>query len=219
MRLKVCGMKYQDNIQQIGALRPDYLGFIFYEKSPRNFTGPLPQLPESIKKIGVFVNATTAEVLDKAIEFELNGIQLHGSESTSYCEELKQSLQQAFQKKQITVLPFLIKVFSVKDHFDFSVLKNYEPIVDYFLFDTKGDYAGGNGYTFDWELLKGYPSEKPFFLSGGIGIEQLEAIKNIDADLPVHAIDVNSQFEREPGLKDSTLVKEFITKLNEIKAH
>ncbi|WP_417363458.1 phosphoribosylanthranilate isomerase [Galbibacter sp.] len=211
-------MKYQDNIQQIGSLVPDYLGFIFYEKSPRNFTGPLPLLPKSVKKIGVFVDATTTEVLEKVTQFGLNGIQLHGRESSAYCEELKVSLRQAFQKGSITQLPLIIKVFSVKDHFDFSVLKTYEPIVDYFLFDTKGVYAGGNGYTFDWELLKDYPSEKPFFLSGGIGIEQLEAIKNIDPNLPVHAIDVNSQFEQQPGLKDSTLIKEFIIKLDEIKA-
>lgn len=211
-------MKYQDNIQQIGTLAPDYLGFIFYEKSPRYFKGPLPDIPASIKKIGVFVNATITEVIEKVSQFGLGGIQLHGLESTDYCEELKNGLQFAIQKGTLAHIPFIIKVFSVKDSFDFSVLKDYEPLVDYFLFDTKGVYAGGNGYTFNWELLKGYPSKKPFFLSGGIGIGQLEAIKAIDPNLPVHAIDVNSQFEQQPGLKDYALVQEFITKLEDIQA-
>src|SRR5690606_42061880 len=101
MKLKVCGMKYPDNILKVGSLQPDYLGFIFYEKSPRNFTGPLPELPESIKKIGVFVDATALEVMVKVAQFGLNGIQLHGKESPAYCEELKNSLQLAFQKDTI----------------------------------------------------------------------------------------------------------------------
>ena len=209
-------MKYPDNILKVGSLQPDYLGFIFYEKSPRNFTGPLPEVSESIKKIGVFVNATTEEVTDKVSQFNLNGIQLHGSEPAEYIKELKLKLQKSVQSGALSNLPFIIKVFSVKDHFDFSTLNTYEPLVDYFLFDTKGVYAGGNGFTFNWELLKAYPSKKPFFLSGGIGIAQLEAIEKIDPNLPVHAIDINSQFEQEAGLKNSTLVKEFKSKLDEI---
>lgn len=211
-------MKYPENILKVGNLSPDYLGFIFYEKSPRNFMGSLPELPASIKKIGVFVKANIDEVSEKVSQFKLNGIQLHGSESTAYIKQLKSKLQQEAQRGTIDKSPFIIKVFSIKDHFDFSTLKTYEPLVDYFLFDTKGAYAGGNGYTFNWELLNNYPSEKPFFLSGGIGIAQLEAIEKIASSLPVHAIDVNSQFEEEPGLKNSTLVKEFKTKLEEISS-
>lgn len=213
MKLKVCGMKYQDNIQQLAKLQPDYLGFIFYEKSPRFFQGQIPDLPESIKKIGVFVNATIDQVMDKVRQYDLSGIQLHGSESTEYCHDLKNELQTAFEKSTIAITPIIIKVFSIKDTFDFSSLKAYESWVDYFLFDTKGALPGGNGYAFNWELLKGYPSQKPFFLSGGIGMQQLEAIKNIDPKLPVHAIDINSQFEQQPGLKNSALVKEFINQL------
>src|SRR5690606_2329763 len=97
MKLKVCGMKYQDNIQQIASLEPDYLGFIFYEKSPRNFTGSIPDISKDIKKIGVFVNATTTEVIEKAITYKLEGIQLHGKESKDYCQALKQQLQQEYQ--------------------------------------------------------------------------------------------------------------------------
>lgn len=211
-------MKYQDNIQQIASLEPDYLGFIFYEKSPRNFKDTIPDISKDIKKIGVFVNATTTEIIEKVVTYKLEGIQLHGKESKDYCQTLKQQLQLEHQNKTINQSPFIIKVFSVKDRFDFTTLNEYETLVDYFLFDTKGKNAGGNGYTFDWELLKGYPSKKPFFLSGGIGLPQLEAIKAIDPRLPVHAIDVNSQFEQEPGLKNPALVKEFKTKLKDIQA-
>lgn len=211
-------MKYQDNIQQIAILEPDYLGFIFYEKSPRNFKDTIPDISKDIKKIGVFVNATTTEIIEKVVTYKLEGIQLHGKESKDYCQTLKQQLQLEHQNKTINQSPFIIKVFSVKDRFDFTTLNEYETLVDYFLFDTKGKNAGGNGYTFDWELLKGYPSKKPFFLSGGIGLPQLEAIKAIDPRLPVHAIDVNSQFEQEPGLKNPDLVKEFKTKLKDIQA-
>src|SRR5690606_8516014 len=140
MKLKVCGMKYPDNILKVGNLTPDYLGFIFYEQSPRNFMGTIPELPESIQKIGVFVNAALNDVCDKVSQFKLNGIQLHGSESTGYIKELKLKLQQEVQRGTIDGSPFIIKVFLVKDHFDFSTLNAYEPLVDYFLFDTKGKY-------------------------------------------------------------------------------
>src|SRR5699024_4412294 len=119
-----------------------YLGFIFYEKSPRNFTGSIPDISKDIKKIGVFVNATTTEVIEKAITYKLEGIQLHGKESKDYCQALKQQLQQEYQNKTIDQIPFIIKVFSVKDSFDFTTLNEYESLVDYFLFDTKGKNAG-----------------------------------------------------------------------------
>ena len=101
----------------------------------------------------------------------------------------------------------IIKVFSIKDTFDFAVIKEFEGVCDYFLFDTKGKLPGGNGTTFDWNLLKKYPSDKPFFLSGGIGIEEIKLIK--DMNLPVYAIDVNSKFETKPGFKNKELLQSF----------
>ncbi|WJJ96116.1 phosphoribosylanthranilate isomerase [Algibacter luteus] len=194
-------MKYQDNIKQVAALQPDYLGFIFYEKSARNFDSEsIPQLPKSIKKTGVFVDADLDLVVDYIKKHDLQAVQLHGKESPEYCEKIK--------SEGIEV----IKVFSIKDAFDFSVLNPYVAFVDYFLFDTKGKLPGGNGYTFDWNVLNNYPSEKPFFLSGGIGLSEIEDIKNFaksKASKYCYALDVNSKFEIEPGLKNIDDLKKF----------
>lgn len=193
-------MKYPDNILEVGALLPDYMGFIFWEKSSRYFDGVIPDLPKSIKKVGVFVNATQEEILEKIVKYDLQAVQLHGQESVEFCLDLRENLKQA----QIEI----IKVFSVDDTFDFEVLKPFEAVCDYFLFDTKGKLPGGNGTTFDWKVLEKYPSSKPFFLSGGIGMEEMEAVKEIlKTNLPLYAIDVNSKFEIEPGLKNIELCK------------
>lgn len=201
MKLKVCGMKYYDNIQAVAALQPDYLGFIFYEKSPRFFDSEIPDLSDQIKKVGVFVNSSIADVLEKIKRYNLDLIQLHGSESSEFCHELALLTKGSVQ---------LIKVFAIKDHFDFNCLKDYESVCDFFLFDTKGTQPGGNGYTFDWTILKDYPSSKPFFLSGGIGLQQMDDLikfKNLEIAKYCHAIDVNSQFEIKPGLKNTETIK------------
>ncbi|MBA4276354.1 phosphoribosylanthranilate isomerase [Flavobacterium sp.] len=199
MKLKICGMKYPENILEVGALLPDYMGFIFWEKSARYFDGVIPELPKSIKKVGVFVNATLEEILKKIEKHDLQAVQLHGEESVEFCETLKKKIPKEME---------VIKVFSILDTFDFQVLKPFESVCDYFLFDTKGKLPGGNGTTFDWKVLEKYPSSKPFFLSGGIGIEEMEAVNEIlKTNLPVYAIDVNSKFEREPGLKNIKLLK------------
>ena len=199
MKLKICGMKYPDNILEVGSLLPDYMGFIFWEKSARYFNGIIPELPTSIKKVGVFVNAPLVEILEKIEKHNLQTIQLHGNESVEFCENLKKNTS-----KEIEV----IKVFSILNTFDFAVLKPFENVCDYFLFDTKGKLPGGNGTTFDWKVLENYPSTKPFFLSGGIGTEEMEAVNEIlKTNLPVYAIDVNSKFEIEPGLKNIELIK------------
>jgi phosphoribosylanthranilate isomerase len=196
MKIKICGMKYPENIIEVGALLPDYMGFIFWEKSVRYFDGEMPFLPETIKKVGVFVNENIETILAKAKKYNLQVVQLHGEESVGFCLDLKQRLEGNGQ---------IIKVFSVGTDFDFEVLKPYENVVDFFLFDTKGKLPGGNGFGFDWDILKDYTSEKPFFLSGGIGIADIEKIKVLH--LPIHAIDVNSKFEITAGLKDVNKVR------------
>ena len=206
MKLKICGMKYPDNILEVGALLPDYMGFIFWEQSARYFDGELPNLPKSIKKTGVFVNASREEIAAKATKYDLQAVQLHGQESVAFCQELKEQLGNSIE---------IIKVFSVADDFDFDQLKPFETVCDYFLFDTKGKLPGGNGTTFDWKVLKSYPSQKPFFLSGGIGLEEIELVNEIlQTDLPIYAIDVNSKFEIEPGLKNSKLLSSFAQQIN-----
>ncbi len=216
-------MKYLENIQQVAALQPDYLGFIFYEKSKRNFDGFIPELSKSIKKTGVFVNATIEEVISKIKQYNLQAIQLHGDESVEYIKELKchfeermtekshnENLKQPFDSAQGDNSVEVIKVFGIKNEFDFDVLKPYVEVVDYFLFDTNGKERGGNGITFDWKVLENYPFTKPFFLSGGIGLEQLEEIHQIGkTDLPIYALDVNSKFESKPGFKRIEELKKF----------
>lgn len=195
-------MKYPENIIEVGALLPDYMGFIFYEKSARYFNGTIPELIKTIKKVGVFVNESVENIIEKINEHNLQAVQLHGEESVVFCEELKNKIDNKIE---------IIKVFSVGDDFNFDLLKPFESVCDYFLFDTKGKLPGGNGTTFDWKILKNYKSDKPFFLSGGIGLEEIAAIKNLK--LPVYAIDVNSRFEIEPGLKNKNLLTNFKRKL------
>ena len=188
-------MKYPENILEVSELLPDFLGFIFWEKSSRYFDGEIPEIPKSIKKVGVFVNATLEEISFKIKKYDLDLIQLHGNESPKFCEKLK--------KENIEI----IKVFSVNDDFDFSLLKPFENTCNYFLFDTKGKLPGGNGITFNWQILQQYKLTKPIFLSGGIGLDEIENIKKLN--LPIYAIDVNSKFEIEAGLKNIELLKNF----------
>ena len=194
-------MKYPDNMLEVGSLLPDYMGFIFWQKSARYFDGVIPDLPKSIKKVGVFVNETVEIILAKALKYDLQAVQLHGHESVEFCLDLKNELDSKIE---------IIKVFSVDDDFNFEVLKPFEAVCDYFLFDTKGKLPGGNGTTFDWKVLEKYPSSKPFFLSGGIGLEEIDLTKEIlTTNLPIHALDLNSKFEIEPGLKDKKILKKF----------
>ena len=198
-------MKY--NTQEVAALQPDYLGFIFYGKSKRDFEGmEIPTLSENIKKVGVFVDADIAFAKAKIEQYHLDVIQLHGDESPGYIEELRGIKITPPSQEQLKIW----KVFSIKDHFDFNQLKPYEGLVDAFLFDTKGKEKGGNGYTFDWSVLKEYPSKTPFILSGGIGLEEVDKVKEIlSTDLPIIALDVNSKFEDKPGLKNIEKLKKF----------
>ena len=196
MKLKICGMKYPENILEVSQLLPDYLGFIFFKKSSRFFDGKIPKIPNSIKKVGVFVNTSLEEINGKIKKYNLDLIQLHGNETPAFCENLKQDKIE------------IIKVFSVDDDFDFEILNEYENVCDYFLFDTKGKLHGGNGFTFNWQILEKYKSKKPLFLSGGIGIEEIENIKKLN--LTIYAIDVNSKFEIEPGLKNIKLLQDAI---------
>lgn len=201
VKLKICGMKYPENIKEIAVLQPDYLGFIFWEKSNRFMNlETIPEIPNNIKKVGVFVNVSIQEIISKVKQYELDVVQLHGNESASFCTEIK------------LLNVEIIKAFSIGTNFDFSVLEQFLPMVDYFLFDTKGKLPGGNGLTFDWNILENYPFEKPFFLGGGIGINEWEAIKAFQKTKVAEkciAIDVNSQFETKPGLKNKIELEKF----------
>lgn len=218
--LKVCGMKFIENIQQVAELQPDYLGLIFYEKSPRNFEGIIPDLPKGIKKVGVFVNEYVEIVVSLIEEYKLDAVQLHGDETVEYIKKLKEGLRQADldsashkkNPRQVRNDVEIIKVFGVKDEFNFEALKPYEEVVDYFLFDTKGKERGGNGEVFNWGILKNYNSTKPYFLSGGIGLEEIDELQSFfkrEASQYCYAIDVNSKFETKLGVKSVEKLQKF----------
>ena len=197
IQLKVCGMRDSENILKVSELQPDYMGFIFYAKSKR-FVGNAFRIPDQlskdIKRVGVFVNETTDKILTLAKTHSLDFIQLHGSEPVSQCAELKQN--------NLGV----IKVFSVDAQFDFLEIVPYKKGVNYFLFDTKSDRYGGTGKTFDWNLLNQYDQEIPFFLSGGLSVENSQGIKILHG-MNLHALDVNSGVEISPGQKDIEKIK------------
>ena len=207
MKIKVCGLKFKSNILSLSKLEPDYMGFVFWEKSKRHVEGTTPSLSQTkIKKTGVFVNADFEKIKEKAIVHKLVAIQLHGQESPEFCKKIRNLGVE------------IIKAFSIDEDFNFDILEKYDLCSDYFLFDTKGKSPGGNGVSFDWEILKNYKYEKKFFLSGGIGFESIDAIKKIkNLHLPLFCIDINSRFELNPGKKNIELIKSFKKKLeNEI---
>ncbi|WP_439585874.1 phosphoribosylanthranilate isomerase [Dyadobacter bucti] len=206
MKIKVCGMRQQGNIEKLVALQPNFIGFIFYEKSPRYVGEELDEtyirnIPKSIKKVGVFVNANPGYILDMVKKYDLQYAQLHGNEMPDLCRSIRQ--------KGVNI----IKAFSIDEKFNFAMLNNYKSFCDLFLFDTKGINPGGNGTAFDWKLLKKYDNEKPFLLSGGIGLENIEEIIALSKTLPIYGIDVNSMFETEPGVKDITRLEELFSLL------
>jgi phosphoribosylanthranilate isomerase len=210
MKIKVCGMKYAKNIQEVALLEPNYMGFIFHKDSSRYIGATSPEIPKNIIKTGVFVNTSLAQIIKCIEEHHLQAIQLHGNESAAFCAALK--------KEQPTL--DIIKVFAIKDRFDFTALEPFETVCDYFLFDTKGTLPGGNGFVFNWNILLDYPSTKPYFLSGGIGYEQLDQLKKFmhsDAGTYCYAVDLNSQFETAPAIKNYNKLRDFKNHLNTIR--
>ncbi|RXQ93927.1 phosphoribosylanthranilate isomerase [Ancylomarina salipaludis] len=207
MKLKVCGLKNPENIEQISKLDVDFMGFIFFERSKR-FVGAnlnrsmLNRIPKHIKKVAVFVNERSEDVLWtlKDYEYSFDYIQCHGDETPDCCKDLRN-------------LGFgIIKAFQIDAEFNFDQLEAYKDAVDYYLFDTSSKHYGGSGQKFDWSLLKKYKGNKPFFLSGGIKPEDVSQVQNVSHP-QLFAIDINSGFEDEPGLKNSNLIETFSEEL------
>lgn len=212
--LKICGMLHPDNIKDVAALQPDFMGFIFFKGSKRYAAELAPEilkaLPENMLRTGVFVNEEADVVLDLVRKYSLNAVQLHGGESPEYAEVLAQQIKPGQVDFKI------IKSFGIDASFDFQQLNKYEGKVDYFLFDTQTPDHGGSGKKFDWSLLEKYELNVPYFLSGGIGLESAAALKEI-TDPRLFAIDINSRFELEPGLKDTSKLIEFLKGLSSVK--
>ncbi len=183
-------MKYAANIAEVSKLPIDYMGFIFYPKSARYIDHPdTSAVARPIKKVGVFVDESIETIERIAEQEDLSVIQLHGSESIGQCE--------ALQKRGLEV----IKAFGIDEHFDWSIVADYLPVVDFFLFDTKSPRHGGTGKVFNWEKIKEYPCDKSFFLSGGLSLENIAQAASYN-DQRLVGLDLNSRFEIEPGLKN-----------------
>lgn len=203
-KIKICGLKHPDNIREVMALQPDYIGFICYPGSKRfvdklnpNWVNGL----KGVKKTGVFVNADIHDVKAAIEQYGFQAIQLHGVETPAYCASLKNPGVE------------IIKAFGVNEQFDWTTTNAYENVADYYLFDTKSDQHGGTGKHFNWALLEGYTGTKSFFLSGGISAENIANALQLSDDR-LYALDLNSRFETTPGTKDIALLRNTLQTIN-----
>ena len=204
-KIKICGLRDLENIRDVLVLRPDYIGFIFHPGSKRFIgqldAGGVAEL-HGVKKTGVFVDSEINEVKIAIRQYGLQAVQLHGSEPVAYCAELKDHGVE------------IIKAFGIHARFSWIKVVEYENVADYYLFDTQSAQHGGTGIRFDWALLGGYASNKPFFLSGGINAENIpDALRLGDSRL--YALDLNSKFETEPGIKDIALLRQTIQTIDD----
>jgi phosphoribosylanthranilate isomerase len=201
MKIKVCGMKEPENIRRLAKLPVDFMGLIFYPKSPRYAGNLLPDalsvLPESAKKVGVFVNEQPEVVLAHIEKYRLDYVQLHGDESVETCRIIRKKCS-------------VIKAFSISEEVDLEKTNDYQEVCDFVLFDTKTSQYGGSGQQFDWTILDAYKGTRPFFLSGGISTNNSAEIQKIAHPL-LYGIDLNSKFETAPSVKDIERLEEFIS--------
>ena len=206
--IKVCGMQFPGNRQEVEKLEVDLLGYIFYARSKRFVSEtPDPGLFNSAKpKVGVFVNEDISKIIELADWHGLEWIQLHGDENPQTCRILKNEGLK------------IIKAFNVDGNFDFEKTKAFEKDADFFLFDTKTFHFGGSGEKFDWNLLDKYTGKVPFLLSGGIGPNDAETILQIDHPM-FFGIDLNSGFEEEPGIKNIEKLAKFINEIKSLDTH
>jgi phosphoribosylanthranilate isomerase len=214
-KLKVCGLTQLDQIRELVTLKIDFLGFIFYEKSPRYVLNHLNlNYISKIKhsgKVGVFVNENADKIIEIAEKSDLNFIQLHGDESDNFILELRKKL-----KPEVGI----IKVIRIGSDFViptkekslerfFTSLRSIQNDIAYILFDTDSKSFGGTGKSFDWDVLNEIKIPLPYFLSGGISLENFHKLSTINHQPTV--LDINSKFEIEPGIKDLLKIKEFLS--------
>jgi phosphoribosylanthranilate isomerase len=213
MTIKVCGMRVADNIKAVASLPIDYMGFIFYEKSPR-FVGDIIHAPivlKNIKKVGVFVQADIQNIIKTTQANVLDIVQIHWDAPPQYLGDLREILA----KNSLNNIE-IWKVFSMDSAFDFSSIQPYEGMADKYLFDTKSPQHGGTGIKFDWSILYNYEGKTPFLLAGGISEEDAATIKHVNIPT-LWGVDLNSKFELAPALKDIKRLKRFINTVNNLK--
>lgn len=206
-------MREPDNIRAISQTGITWMGMIFWPKSSRYVSdlSAADAIPEGIKRVGVFVNQSQAEIADIAHKCRLDIIQLHGSESAEYIGQLRPLLREDCK---------VMKAISVENVEDIKKAADYEsatssPIADILLFDTKCKTVGGSGRQFDWSVLEGYNGSLPFLLSGGIGPDDAERLAYFHHPKMI-GIDLNSRFETAPGIKAAATLASFI---KEVSSH
>ena len=190
--IKVCGMRDAENIRDVESLGIDLMGFIFWPRSSRYVAERPAYLPTHCKRVGVFVDETIETVCRLAADYALDYIRTLNAQCS------------------------VIKAFNIATAADLAQTAPYVGLVDYFLFDTKGPSVGGNGEKFDWSILSAYDGSTPFLLSGGIGPDDAESLSSYLSVLDSRhciGIDLNSRFERSPGLKDVATLRRFLTQL------
>lgn len=201
MMIKVCGMRDPDNIRQVDELgMVDWMGFIFFPRSPRHVSEVPTYLPKDCKRVGVFVNATTEDIANRIHTFGFHLVQLHGNETPEYLSSLRKAIGNDVK---------IIKMIQIASVEDLAKTHSYEGLVDYFLFETKCQGYGGSGQQFDWNILWHYTGKTPFLITGGIGAEDAEKVKAFHHPQFV-GIDLNSRFETAPALKDVARIQNFI---------
>lgn len=209
MRVKVCGITQEIQLQQLSAIKATFAGLIFYPKSPRyvlrHMTTNQIKKENSINKVGVFVNASIEEVLHMVDECRLHMVQLHGDETPRFCEKIADYIS-------------VVKAFRISptDNIAWRI-RDYMEMCDMFMFDTEGAGYGGTGHKFDWNKLADVEVGKPYFLSGGIEAGDANLLKTFAARpeaKALFAVDINSKFEMLPGVKDMEKVSQFINALN-----
>jgi phosphoribosylanthranilate isomerase len=205
LKIKVCGMRDPQNLEEVCGLGPDFIGYIFFRGSKR-YVGEKPdpvifEIPENrIQRVGVFVNEPILSVQHLVEKGWLDMVQLHGNESPEYCKAL------------VNEGIYVIKAIQPEFLKDESSLLDYYGVIHYFLFDTPGKGFGGTGLKFNWDLLEQYNVPVPYILSGGIGPGDGEALRELD-HMWLHAVDVNSRFETEPGIKSVSQLKDFMKEI------
>jgi phosphoribosylanthranilate isomerase len=202
VKIKLCGFSEIETVKTAIAQKCDFLGFVFYEKSPRHISLQKaveisPHIPAQIFKVAVVVDANFDFLQEIAQKFAPDFFQFHGNESPEFLALARQN----FPKIKI------IKALKISNQSDLSQVKIFEDYVDYLLFDNKN---AGSGEKFDWKILQNFSSKKDWFLSGGINL------KNIDQALQIKGvklIDISSGIEEIRGKKSARLIAEFMQKI------
>ncbi len=205
-QFKICGMKFPENILDVSTLHPDYMGFVFYPRDKRFVkkldTSILQVLPKEIKKVGVFVNENLENILTYIHKYNLDAVQLHGTENQELCQLIKEEAN-----------TMVIKVFSIMDKHNLKVTNEYKNIADLFLFNTKTDVYADSEQKFNWNILHNYQGNKDFLLGGKIGPDDIKAIRKLKHPKMI-GVDLNSRFEIKPGLKNVDMLRTFMEEIN-----